>query len=272
MDDIWLFGRDPARLRRAQLDIQEAMSDLGLNMALAKTAVLEGDDVPTGIQRRDHSAVDVGLQQDEPDTDAMEELIDRLLEKPETASRTSIRFVTERMRRFRIMDRVDDFADKAERMPHASDALARLFRDSNKWRELDEWYVEYIDSNWGAIDWSVAQFGTMFPSKEAPSEAVKERLTKAMLETRSVTLTALGAQRLGAWDADEARVAIREAAKRADNPLVRRALALGALGAGEERAFVKKLLSEFEENQATTRMLQDSRFKKPKARPDFEGP
>ena len=53
MDDVWLFGREPGRLRRAQLELQEAMRGLGLNMNGSKTDVLEGEDAQRGVQQRE---------------------------------------------------------------------------------------------------------------------------------------------------------------------------------------------------------------------------
>src|SRR5262249_12086308 len=45
MDDIWFFDDDPAKARRAQMELQSAAQTLGLNLNYAKTDVLEGDQV-----------------------------------------------------------------------------------------------------------------------------------------------------------------------------------------------------------------------------------
>jgi Reverse transcriptase (RNA-dependent DNA polymerase) len=271
VDDMWLFGNDSGRLRRAQLEIQDALRGLGLNMNLGKTRLLEDEDVPLAIQQREHSAVDDGLTSDEPTTDALDDLIDRLLERPEMASRSSVRFATHRMRKYGVLDRVDDFAEVAQRMPHCADGLARLFRDSGKWSELGDWYDEYIGSNWGRIEWSIAQFGTMFPSQADPPEQVHEFFVGVLQTSPSVPLTALAAQRLAAWDPELARATIHEAAAKAEHPLQRRVLALAALAAGEGRTLVRSLLSEFEETAVTLAMLEDRRFRKLKLVADFEG-
>src|SRR5205823_6966653 len=102
---------------------------------IGKTRLLEDEDVPLAIQQREHSAVDDGSTADQPTPEALDELIDRLLEQPESANRTSVKFATHRMRKHGVFDRVDDFVGAAERMPHCADGLARLFRDSGKWRE-----------------------------------------------------------------------------------------------------------------------------------------
>ena len=61
MDDMWLFGRDPASMRKAQLELQHAARSLGLNINSAKTEVLEGDDVADCAMEIEHSAVDSAL-------------------------------------------------------------------------------------------------------------------------------------------------------------------------------------------------------------------
>lgn len=273
MDDIWLFGQDPGSLRHAQLDVQEVLRDLGLNINLAKTDLLEGDDVDYEAKQIEHSAVD-GAIEDEADPERfgpLNELIDRLLDTPETASRTSVRFVTTRVRENEVFDRVPDFAEHAERMPHAADHLARLFRDSDYWRDMRDWYVAYEDGPWGEIDWSVAQLGTMFPASASSDVAdLKTHWAERLASVTTLPLTSVAAQRLSTWDAGLARVAIREAAKRADSPLHRRTLALSALAADEDTAFVRSLLSEFEENRVTLEMLDDRSFRPLKVSADFE--
>jgi hypothetical protein len=270
MDDIWVFGQSAGELRKIQLEIHEAMRSLGLNLNTAKTDVLEGDDVQREANRIEHSAVDSALSETPMDQTPLEELVERLLDDPEHADRTSVRFVTKRMRDHDLYDQVDDFAEKAPRMPQASDALARLFRDSGSWSGLQDWYVEYCKTDWAAIDWSVAQLGTMFPSAKSGSDSLKEFLA-GEVDGTSLAMTALSAQRLAYWDKDLARQAIREAADNADNPQIRRVLALAAISAGEKRAAVRKLLGEFEENRITLRMLEDTNFRKPKVTADFYG-
>ena len=82
MDDIWVFGSDPSLLWKAQLELQQAMRELGLQMGLGKTSVLEGDEMLLEVQRREHSAVDVELASDEPSVASLNELIDQLLSGP----------------------------------------------------------------------------------------------------------------------------------------------------------------------------------------------
>jgi hypothetical protein len=274
MDDVWLFGPNPDRLRQAQLDLQEAMRDLGLEMNSGKTDVLEGEELGEALQSLERSAVDDALAGSPRSEQPLNELLDEVLANPEHADRTTIAFATTRMRTHKIFDRVDEVAEQSHRMPHGADHLARLFRDSEAYRDLGEWYVSYATSRWGTVEWAVAQLGTMFPSHESPEPAVKTFFTSTV-ERRppSLALFSLAIQRLAAWDADEARFALKDAATKLDHPLFRRSLALAGIAAGSTRAEIRSLLSEFEENRLTLRMLEDANFRKTSVKPkaDFDG-
>ncbi len=102
MDDMWIFGPNPASLRKAQVSLQKALEDLGLHMNIAKTGVLEGADVVENVYRVEHSAVDGGLSRIPRDVTPLDELVDRVLSQPEHADRTSVKFATLRMRRHRV--------------------------------------------------------------------------------------------------------------------------------------------------------------------------
>ena len=156
-----------------------------------------------------------------------------------------------------------DLADAAERMPQGADHLARLFRDSGAWSDLQQWYVAYAKSNWGSIDWSVAQLGTMFPSKKRVAQELIEFTSEVVASnSQSLALASVAAQRVAAWKPSEARYTIREASQDTDHPLFRRSFALAAVGAGERRDVLRSSLSEFEENRLTLLMLEDFRFSK----------
>jgi len=270
MDDIWLFGSEAGSLRKAQVEISRVMRDLGLNMNLAKTDVLEGERVADEAMRIQHSAVDGALLADEPSSGPLNDMIDSILEGPEHSDRTRISFTTTRMRRHRLFQRVGDFVDGAARMPHGADHLARLFRDSQAQRDLDSWYVGYCKSDWGSVDWSKAQLGTMFPSSGPYRREVVEFMSESIMSNAPLVLTALSAQRLASWKPETARAVFREAARTVEHPLRRRALGLASLTAGEERAFIRSLLNEYEENSVTLTMLSDRRFRKVKTKPDFD--
>lgn len=270
MDDLWLFGNDPARLRHAQVEIEQALRGLGLNLNSGKTDVLEGERLVAEAQQMEHSAVDDALQSEPRDNEPLNDLVDLLLASPEHASRTSVRFASTRMREHEEFDRVNEFVEQAHRMPHVADHLARLFRDSGVWHELDEWYEDYAKGEWAMIPWSVAQLGTLFPVDEYYERTAHHFAEVLSSGQAPLPLTAVAAQRLASWDSDTARVAIREAAKTAQHPLVRRTLALAALASDEERPFIRGLLDEFEENSITSAMLEDRSFKPPKVLNDFD--
>ncbi|MCA1703918.1 MAG: hypothetical protein LC808_11885, partial [Actinobacteria bacterium] len=152
MDDVWVFGADAGKMRAAQLDIQDALRSSGLELNHAKTDVLEGPRVDEEAKKVQHSAVDNALTvtPGEPqDVAPLMELVEKLLNDPSNADRTSVKFVTTRMRDHSLYGAVPDFAENAERMPHVADSLARLFRDSIHWRDMQRWYVEYATSPWG---------------------------------------------------------------------------------------------------------------------------
>jgi hypothetical protein len=269
MDDIWLFSNDEGLLRHAQVALQKGMNELDLNMNIAKTDVLVGDDLIEAGAKIQHSAVDADLAG--PATgEPLAALVDRLLTTPEKAPRTSVRFATKRMRDHDIYSHVDGFVAVTERMPQAADALARLFRDAGYSPELEDWYIEYLASSWHAIDWSAAQLGTMFSSSKPPGKRVIELFANLLADPGPLVMTALVAQRVAAWEPDLARAAIRAAVDRAHHPLIRRVLALGAIGAGEERDLIRRWLNEFEETSMTLAMLEDRGWKVPVAK-DFAG-
>jgi len=267
MDDIWLFGHDAGRLRAAQLELQEVLRSAGLEMNLGKTALLEGEDLDREVREVQHSAIDRALSVEPPDSAPLVALVEEILDHPATSDRTTIRFATVRLRNERIYEPVPGFVEKAREMPHGSDSLARLFRDSKYWRELPEWYVKYAESPWGAVRWSIAQLGTAFPSKLTARSSVagmglvQEYFFKLLESDQPLPLLALAAQRLAAWDAAEARPVFRAAATRSDDPQARRVLALAATTARDDRSNIRDMLSEFEENRVTLKMLEDRSFR-----------
>jgi hypothetical protein len=263
MDDVWLFGRTLSSLRESQLAIQAGMRGLGLEMNIGKTRVLSGDAMIDAVFEIEHSAVDSALAEDDPDVQPLDELIDSILQAPETAERTSIRFMTTRMRIHQLFDRVSEIADEAPRMPHAADHLARLFRDSQLWNERQEWYVGQARRWRERLPWSIGQLGTMFPTRASVDESVLE-FFKESISTGNTPLPILSvaAQRLAAWAPGDARVIMRDAASRESHPLSCRALALALLHAGETKNVVRQILRQNEENALVLAMLEDTNFRK----------
>jgi hypothetical protein len=270
MDDLWLFGHDPAAARRAQMELQAAAQSIGLNLNYAKTDVLEGDEVAREALEIEHSAVDDAIT--DGDFEPLEELIDRVLTKPEKASRTSIKFAAQRMRENDQRYRVQDLVLAARRMPHAADALSRLFKEAFTHASLQDWFLDYAASDWATHEWAVAQYGRMFPSSKVPKKQLREFFANAIRDANtSLPLLAVASQRLVAWDPSEARTAFRDAFRRAATPHARRAIALAATGAGETRTKIKGWLAADKENAPTLAMLEEFGFAGPKVQADFAG-
>lgn len=274
MDDLWFFGEDESDLRGLQVELQRVLRSIGLELNIDKTDVFVGPDVQAEVEKLDLTGLDYLLSLEPPALSALNEfnvLIEQLATAPEKANRTTIKFITTRMRKHELYGELPRLVESAPRMPQGADSLARLFRDSGESRNLVDWYLDYATSPWGKIDWSVAQLGTMFSSSPKLPVGLEEFFTHLLMNNRSLALTALGAQRLAASGTGDARYAIREAATLSANPMQRRVLALAALEAGESRIVVRRILSEFEENAVTVEMLEDRGFRAPKPSADFLG-
>jgi hypothetical protein len=179
----------------------------------------------------------------------MEELIDRLLDERERASRTTVRFVAKRMRDHSHPYRSDDIMELAARMPHVADTWARLMQENFRRGDLQDWFLDYTASGWATHDWTVSQFARMLPSSRVPRQAVRDFFADAVRDSNTtIALLSVTAQRLCAWDPAEGRDACRDAMKRAGTPHARRVLALSALGAGERKATVRRWLDADKEN------------------------
>jgi Reverse transcriptase (RNA-dependent DNA polymerase) len=263
MDDIWLFGRTVAPLREAQIALQAAMRELGLEMNIGKTTVLRGEEMSEAVFQFEHSAVDAGLNDDDPDMQPFNDLLEKVIAHPEVVDRTTLRFLTVRMRDNELYERLDEIADATARMPHVADHLARLYRDSEYWKELEEWYPAYGRRWRKRLPWSVGQFGTMFPSSGVVSDDVHEFFVE-VVETPGtpLPLLAVAAQRLAAWVPADARPILRAAADSESHPLARRIIGLAALHAGEVKTVVRRILQQHEENALVLAMLEDTGFKK----------
>ncbi len=270
-DDIWLFGTHPAQLRRAQVRIEARIRDLGLSMGAAKTQLLHGSRLQEEVFQLELGYIDFSLQSSTPDPRPLEDLVRKLIAAPEAADRTAIRFACVRVRSHRRLDLADQIADAAHRMPQGATDIARMLRELGLWRGRVAWYLDYCASPWAAIEWAPAQLSTMFPADaSAPTELTDFFSTQIPLR-HSLPFLALAAQRLASWRPAAARDVIRDAVRRATHPLERRVLALAALHANDERAFVRRLLSEFEENQPTLFALEDSGYRALDVVPDYTG-
>lgn len=269
MDDLWMFGDDEAQLRSLQVDLQGVARDAGLELNLGKTKMLTDESLWEAVTHVEHSAVDAAIEMEPSDLGPLEDLLDHIIAAPEEADRTSIRFAMTRMRSQQIDTRLDRLIEVAPRMPHGADHVARAFRDFGIWRTHEDWFLEYVAGPWSKISWSVAQLGTMFPTKMQPSNQVRARFAKFILDRSDFPLLALAVQRMAAWDAGMARDLLHEVVKVADHPQERRIIGLAAAAAQEESTFIRRVLGEYEENRLTLATLEDRGFRPVDPAPDF---
>jgi len=264
------FGYDAGAARRAQMDLQAAALSIGLNLNYAKTDVLEGPEVATQAKEIEHSAVDDALDNDTPDFGPLEALIDKIIDNPEKTNRTAIKFAAMRMRKHGSRYHVQELVNTAQRMPHAADAWSRLFKAVFTNDSMQDWYLEYVNSNWATHEWAIAHFGRMFPSSLKPRKPLLDYFEQSIRDANTgLPLLAVAAQRMSEWDRDEARDAYREGYRRSATPHARRVLALAALKAGESRTTVKAWLSMDVENAPTLAMLESFGWNGPKVQADF---
>ena len=259
MDDLWVFGKNEGRLRRLQVDLQEAARGLGLELHVAKTGIYRGPLLAQLALQANHSAVEDALLSDlggAVDLGPLEELVDQILEEPEHADRTSIHFACVRLRQQKMKTQASAMLDVAKRMPHAADHLSRLARDLGLWKSLMSWYPKYLKTDWARFDWTSAQLVTMFPSRAVVDASLIDSLVGQMQSNRDLPLFAVGIQRLTRWAPDTARDLIRDLALQTDHPLERRLLALGSLGLGEPRQRIRDLLGAYDENSVTLRLIE----------------
>ncbi|WP_285499560.1 RNA-directed DNA polymerase [Actinokineospora sp. NBRC 105648] len=271
MDDIWLFTQNPASARAAQKDLQSVARNLGLNLNIAKTEVLEGDDVAKQALEIEHSAIDDAITENSNFV-PLEELIDGLLEDREKASRSSINFASVRMRKYDHFYRLDDLLELAPRMPHVADAWAKLLKKAKQPELMQEWFVEYAGSEWAMFPWSLSHFARLFPSGFQPNRQLIEYFTETVVNAgASLPILAVAVQRLCAWNPTAGRAACHAAYQQATDPHVKRILALGSLQVGQGRNMIRRWVSADKENYPTLRMLEHRNFTPPVVSKFFSG-
>ena len=271
MDDIWVFGTDEGLLRNLQVNLQKAARDYGLELNASKTGVYHGDELTELALRINHSAVDDALSGDEPNSVPLEELIDGIIAYPESVERSSIHFAMHRMRIHGLKNKLPLLQEIAPKMPHGADHLARAFRDFGVWKEMQDWYLDYLDGDWSCFEWSVAQFGTMFPTGGKVDSKLIARIESMANDRPSLPLMALALQRLCKWRPDAVKELVRNLQDRADMPLERRLLAMAALAVKDERRIISGLLTGYEENAVTRAMIEATSYQPFKVAPDFDG-
>ncbi len=274
MDDLWIGGDDGMTLRMIQLELQDILNRRGLRLNAGKTELLHGERLLRQVHEIEHSAVDSALAKPSKDEGPLNEMVDSLLAEPDVASRTSLRFATTRIRKHQTFNLANGFVDAAMRLPHGADHLARLFRDSGQWRQLQQWYIDQVNQYGRNLTWTTYHLGTMFPSNETPGNLLikfwADALANGSLPPLHVPLVA---QRLASWEPITARNAIRAASRQAayEHPFVIRALALAGRAANIPAAETGQLLHQFVENEVTLQYLNARKMRAPQPTNDFAG-
>lgn len=281
MDDVWVFGGGHEQLRCLQLDVQDELRNIGLEINLGKTKIREGDEARDLVESNDlerdppvqlaaASGMPYVAGHDESDLDRQ---FDLLVERPELADRTAIRYVCARIREHERLDLVPALVDLAPRAPQGADHFSRLFARSGQWRELPDWYVGVANAPVGLqrLPWPVAQLGTMFPSDEVV-EPVADLFGGLLEKSKSppIELLAVAAHRMSKWKETDARVLLRAIGSESDSPLCRRTAAITLHNLGDDRVRIASMLNEFEENRATKALLDAYGAKKVPENSDFD--
>ncbi|MEK6299382.1 MAG: hypothetical protein AABO41_01570 [Acidobacteriota bacterium] len=259
--DLWCERRERSKCAT----IQERLEALGLRINVAKTQAYSGYELEAAARQIEHSAADHSLD-DLEDPGPLEELLEQIIAKPTESARTTIKFVISRIIRHEFYKNVQRIVDVTPRMPHAADAVADLIRISGHWRKLGAWYVEYAESTWGRMKWSVYQMAHSFPAEETATKKVRDFLARK-LEEQSLPsfMLPLVAHRLSQWMPDDARELFREVAQKTEHPFELRALAYAGLACGVGRSDVRKWLGEFPESDVVLKFLTARNFRPPKA-------
>lgn len=268
MDDLWVFGGSVDDLRCLQLDVQDCLRDIGLEINLGKTLIRDGDEAdevmrdcdldrepPTMEINGDSGASYLAVH----DPDDLLRQLERFIQRPERTDKTTISYLCGRIVDFERYDLIDSMLPGISQAPQGADHFSRLLGQSDKWRGLDEWWVELAESTSGLrrLPWPIAQLGTMFPADE-PVPVVADHLATTIDEGFwPLELIGLAAHRLSKWKPDDARVLLRRVGTDSDSPLIRRTAAFALHNLGEDKVRTSAILKEFEENAAAGLVLDE---------------
>lgn len=282
MDDIYFFGPNEGVLRATQVAVDERLREIGLALNHSKTDVFLEEKLLAHLRDRDHSAIDSALAITivtahsrgevvaRPNFTALEELVEKVLMEGAVASRTSLRFLSSRMRSNEYPFRVEDFLNQMDTFPQASDHLSRLFRHFVRVGRYQDSLRDFVKSDWPQLPWVEANYIAVIPTAHKPQRWVRERLMdEAQRRRPELPLFSLACQRLSEWDPEALREILRDVAPNSDHPAYRRVAAYTALRAGERRATVHKWLDEFPANRVTLRLLEETRFEAPQVTRDY---
>ena len=231
--------------------------------ARTKTAVLSGKGLVRAAASLELSAIDGELiESDGHHSPSLETLIEEKLRQSRKHTTHSHRLCghPDAGSSHQQFAHVARFEERCHLMPHAADALGRLFRDSGAHLNAG-WDAPLARRFMHASDWAVAQLGTMFPVGERLSGDIVELFESDFLNSGSVALTGLAAQRLATWEGIKAREPIRACGRSTESAHIRRIVALTDLSLDLDRDFIDGLLADVAECRPTQEMLVDRGYR-----------
>ena len=257
MDDVWVLAFNEARLRSIQIQLTYAARDLGLELHMGKTEVLEGHSLVEELGRLHMSGVDYALMGDRPDFAPLNRVLEEALHNPAEAERSLVRFIMVRLRRSQRQADIRRFIDVAPHMPHAADHLSRAFRDAGHWNDLEDWFLDYCRGSWGMFPWSQAQLALMFPAKMKASDSLVDLLAEWIRPGAPIDQMAVAVQRLSKWAPRVLTDLIDAHATTANHPFERRLLGLASAELRMGTSRVRSYLSSYPELAASDAMIRN---------------
>jgi len=232
-----------------------------------KTAVYSGSELVAKAAEIEHSAIDQALATIPPNLVPLQTLLDDLCAAPEVASRTSIRFALSRISKAKAYGLLEPLVDVALRLPHGADHTARLFRESGRWQQLGDWYVDNSKRYAQSLSWPLYHLGMMFPTISTPPAALVTYWTDSLGSgTLPMIMVPLAVQRLASWNANQGRAAIQAAATQPAyrHPFALRALAIGGRACGLNPTQARQILMQLPETEIILAYLEANAMKAPK--------
>jgi Reverse transcriptase (RNA-dependent DNA polymerase) len=257
MDDVWVLAFNEATLRSVQIQLIYAARDLGLELHMGKTEVLEGDNLVEALGRLHMSGVDHALMGDRPDFAPLNKVFEEALCRPSSTERSLVRFITVRLRRKKRWEDIRRLIDIAPHMPHAADHLGRAFRDAGIWKDLEEWFLDYCRGPWSMFPWSQAQLAMMFPTRMRASNDLIEMLAGWISPGAPADRMAVAIQRLSRWAPGALTDLIDTHVSTANHPFERRLLGLACAGLRMGTSKVRSYLSSYPELAASDAMMRN---------------
>lgn len=199
MDDIYVFGSRWSELRRTQLRVLDAMRELGLEMNVSKTRILEGEAMQEHLDEVDSSGVAQSLHEEQDSEPLLERVQDEVIDRGESSERTTISHVCSLAAKFDVEAVAERLAEVAERLPHGADHLSRLFAYFDLGRTMVTWFLEFQASEWGEQHWSVAHLAAMLPADLQDSAEVRDRFVEMLAakhKRAQIAVTKIAAQRI----------------------------------------------------------------------------